>query len=73
MAASGPSGRQRFPDAKTPQDCEIFTVWTRSGPNGYIFAVNAGDRGSLRRLRYTAKDRLRACGGFARWHLSKIE
>jgi len=25
----------------------IFTVWTRSGPNGYIFAVNTGKRRSL--------------------------
>ena len=51
----------------------FFTVWTRSGPSGYIFAVNTGKRRSLEAANDPCDDRLRARGGFARWHQFKIE
>jgi hypothetical protein len=32
---------------KHPSFLQFFTVWTRSVPRGYIFAVNTGKRRSL--------------------------
>jgi len=54
--------RPAFDDAYSPSCCArvparfrpIFTVWTRSGPNGYIFAVNTGKRRSLEAVRVRA-------------------